>query len=150
MTVYWLRYWLILFCLFFTSITVGIYFKDHSFLFLIYNNNNEISHLLSRVFACLSMLMALLTAHCAYEMHNKRFYSLCLWGFMVLLIHFVSEMTFFFTVKATVYSIAFIFLLGMTLGWMVFAYPKYVSKHSHTLESMHASRQAPVKTTKQH
>ena len=140
MTLHCLRVWLFIISLSLLAVSAVIYFKNAHFLSKLYNGNGKLGALSSRLIATISMLMSLLAGHCAYEVHNKRFYSLCIWGFLLMLVHFVSEMTFFSTIRPSLYSITTIVCLGLTVGWMVFAYPRYVERTKHAaMESLRSS-----------
>jgi hypothetical protein len=150
--VFLLRLWLLIVSLGCLAVAFECFYRETStILSLLYNNNiiptgvmgkNSISGLTCRIFGSFSLVLALITGHLVYEVHNKRFYSITLMSYMLSLGHFISELVLFQTVKLSLFPIVLLVVLGLTVGAMVFVYPIYIHKHSsnHSHRANHTLR----------
>ncbi|KAK0543397.1 ergosterol biosynthesis protein [Tilletia horrida] len=86
----------------------------------------QVTPLSARTFGVWNFTSALIRTYCAYNMHSRPVYELCMWSYVIALAHFGSEVAVYKTAKMSAGIISPFIVASVSLGAMVLQYKHYI------------------------
>ncbi|EST07740.1 Erg28 [Kalmanozyma brasiliensis GHG001] len=88
----------------------------------------QITPLSARLFGVWNITSAIIRAYAAYNINDKVAYELCMWSFVIALVHFVSETFVYKTAKMGPGMISPLIVASSSFTAMYLQYGSYVNK----------------------
>ncbi|ETS63009.1 hypothetical protein PaG_02781 [Moesziomyces aphidis] len=102
-------------------------FLKHTAGFKVYSNGGaQVTPLSGRLFGIWNITAAIIRTYAAYNIHDKVAYELCMWSFVIALVHFVSETFVYRTAKLSPGIISPLIVASSSLTTMYLNYGHYV------------------------